>query len=74
MVSFRLWPLGRTAGLDDMGTRKFLTLPGLQVIRTGSGVHSASYPMGTVGSFPGVKRQGREAYLSPPASAEVKTV
>jgi hypothetical protein len=28
--------------------------------------------MGTVGSFPGLKRQGREADHSPPASAEVK--
>jgi hypothetical protein len=28
--------------------------------------------MGTGGSFPGVKRQGREADHSPPTSAEVK--
>jgi hypothetical protein len=28
--------------------------------------------MGTGGSFPGVKRQGREADQSPPTSAEVK--
>jgi hypothetical protein len=28
--------------------------------------------MGTRGSFPGVKRPGREADHSPPASAEVK--
>jgi hypothetical protein len=28
--------------------------------------------MGTGGSFPGVKRKGREADHSPPASAEVK--
>jgi hypothetical protein len=27
----------------------------LHVVQTGSGVHSASYPMGTVGSFPGGK-------------------
>jgi hypothetical protein len=32
----------------------------------------ASYPMGTRGSFPGVKQQGREADHSPPAGAEVK--
>jgi hypothetical protein len=28
--------------------------------------------MGTGGSFPGVKRQGREADRSPPTSAEIK--
>jgi hypothetical protein len=30
-------------------------------VQTGSGVHKASYPMGTGGFFPGVKRRGREA-------------
>jgi hypothetical protein len=30
-----------------------------------------TYKMGTGGSFPGVKRQGREADHSPPTSAEV---
>jgi hypothetical protein len=39
---------------------------------TGSGVHPTPYKMGTGGSFPGVKRQGREADHSPPPSAEVK--
>jgi hypothetical protein len=34
--------------------------------------HPASYPMGTRGSFPGVKQPGREADHSPPSSAEVK--
>jgi hypothetical protein len=33
----------------------------LHVIQTGSGVHPTSYPIGTAGCFPGVKRQGREA-------------
>jgi hypothetical protein len=37
-----------------------------------SGVHPTSYPMGTGGSFPGVKRPGREADHSTPVSAEVK--
>jgi hypothetical protein len=41
-------------------------------VQHGSGAHPASYPMGTRGSFPGVKRQGREADHSPPSSAEVK--
>jgi hypothetical protein len=42
------------------------------MVQTGSGVHPTSYPMGSAGSFPGVKRPGREADRSPPASAEVK--
>jgi hypothetical protein len=32
-------------------------------VQTSSGAHPASYPMGTGGSFPGVKRQMREAGL-----------
>jgi hypothetical protein len=40
--------------------------------QNGSGVHPASYPMGTSGSFPGVKAAGREADHSPPSRAEVK--
>jgi hypothetical protein len=41
-------------------------------VQTGSGAHSASYPVGTRGSFLGVKLPGREADHSPPYSAEVK--
>jgi hypothetical protein len=41
-------------------------------VQNGSGSHPASYPMGTSGSFPGVKRPGREADHSPSSSAEVK--
>jgi hypothetical protein len=41
-------------------------------VQNGSGAHPASYPMGTGGSFPGVKRPGRRADHSPPSSAEVK--
>jgi hypothetical protein len=37
-----------------------------------SGAHPASYPTGTRGDFPGVKRPGREGDQSPPSSAEVK--
>jgi hypothetical protein len=37
-----------------------------------SALGSPSYKMGTEGSFPGVKRQGREADHSPPTSAEMK--
>jgi hypothetical protein len=44
----------------------------LHIVQTGSGAHSASYPMGIGGSFSGIKRHWREADHSPPASAEVK--
>jgi hypothetical protein len=44
----------------------------LHIVQTGSGVHPTSYKMGTWVSFPGVKRQGREADHSPLTSAEVK--
>jgi hypothetical protein len=41
-------------------------------VQTGSGVHPASYTMGTGGPFPGGKtRLGRDADHSPPSSAEV---
>jgi hypothetical protein len=41
-------------------------------IQNGSGVHPASYPVRTRGSFPGVKQPGRESNHSPPPSAKVK--
>jgi hypothetical protein len=41
-------------------------------VQNGSGAHPASYPMGTRGSSPRVKRPGCEADHSPPSSAEVK--
>jgi hypothetical protein len=64
-------------GLDDRGSRvRFLAGAGNfslhHRVQNGSGAHPASYPMGTVGSFPGVKRPGREADHSSPSSAEVK--
>jgi len=40
-------------------------------VQTGSGAHPSSYRMGTRGSFPVVKRPGREADHSLPSSAEV---
>jgi hypothetical protein len=41
-------------------------------VQTGSGAHPASCTMGTGGPFPGGKaRTGRDAYHSPPSSAEV---
>jgi hypothetical protein len=44
----------------------------LHVVQNGSGDHPTSYSMGAGGSFPGVKRPGREADRSPPSSAAVK--
>jgi hypothetical protein len=42
-------------------------------VKTGSGAHPVSYPMGTGGPVPGGKaRPGRDADHSPPSSAEVK--
>jgi hypothetical protein len=47
----------------------------LHVIQTSSEVYPTSYQMGTGGLFPTrVKRPGREADPSPPASAEVKKI
>jgi hypothetical protein len=64
-------------GLDDQRGREFESREGkrfslLHIVQTGSGVHPTSYKMGTGGSFPGIKRQGRETDHSPPTSAEVK--
>jgi hypothetical protein len=63
--------------LGDRGSRvRFLAEAGNfslhHRVQKGSGAHPASYPMGTRRSFPGTKRPGREAYHSPPSSAEVK--
>jgi hypothetical protein len=70
--------VGRTLGygLDDRGSRvPFPAGAGNfslhRRVQNGSGVHLASYPMGIRGSFPGVKRPGRETDHSPPSSAEV---
>jgi hypothetical protein len=59
-------PRGRS--LSPGGGQEFLLL---HVVQTGPGVHPTSYPMGTGGSFLGVKRPGREADHSLPTSAEV---
>jgi hypothetical protein len=62
--------MGWTAGIRfPAGVRHFSLLYSIQ---TDSGAHSASCPVGNGGSFPGVKRPGREADHSPPSSAEVK--
>jgi hypothetical protein len=42
-------------------------------VQTGSGAHPATYPMGTVGPFPGGKaRPGCDADHSPPSTVVVK--
>jgi hypothetical protein len=62
--------------MDDRGSRVRLSAEAGNFslhhrVQNGSGAHPASYAMGTGGSFPGVKRPGREANHSPPPSAEV---
>jgi hypothetical protein len=64
-------------GLDDQGSRvRFPAGAGNfslhHRVQNGSGAHPASYSMGTRGSFPVVKRPGREADHSPPPGVEVK--
>jgi hypothetical protein len=64
-------------GLDDRGSRiRFPAGSGNfslhHRVQKCSGVHTPSCPMDTRGSFPGLKRPGREADHSPPSSAEVK--
>jgi hypothetical protein len=63
--------------LDDRGSRvRFSAGAGNfslhHRVQNGSGAYPASYPMGTRGSFLGVKRPGRGADHSTPSSAEVK--
>jgi hypothetical protein len=44
----------------------------LHSVQIDSGALPASYPVGVGGSFPAVKRLGRDADHTPPASAEAK--
>jgi hypothetical protein len=60
---------GRSSSPDKV---KNFSLP--QIVQTGSRVHPTSYPKGTRSLSQGVKRPGREADHSPPASAEVKNM
>jgi hypothetical protein len=62
-----------TEGLE-LKTLKGQEFTVLYVVQTGSGVHPASYAMGTAGSSTVIKRPRREADYSPPASAEVKNM
>jgi hypothetical protein len=60
-------------GLDDRKS-EFQSQYGQEfpLLQIGNGVHPTSDPLGTGGSFPGVKRPGREADHSLPARAAVK--
>jgi hypothetical protein len=69
--------IGLSYGLDDRGSRvRFPVEAGNfylhHRVKNGSGDHPPSYPMGTRGSSPEVKRPGRETDHSPPSSTEVK--
>jgi hypothetical protein len=64
-------------GLDDRGSGVRFPAGAGNIslhhrVQKGSDAHPASYPVGNKGSFPGVKRPGREADHLPPSSAEVK--
>jgi hypothetical protein len=64
-------------GLDDRGSRVRFSAEAENFslhhrVQNGSGAHPVSYPTGTRGFFPGVKRLGREADQSLPSSAEVE--
>jgi hypothetical protein len=66
-------------GLDDQGVGSSSPAGGKNFhfsmsTRPALGVHPASYPIGTGGSFPGVKRPGPEADKSPPTSTEIKKI
>jgi hypothetical protein len=66
--------IGFVAGVSKalLWVGHFAQFPFHYRVQNGSGAYPASYPMGTRGSFPGVKPQGREADHSPPSSAELK--
>jgi hypothetical protein len=59
-----------TAGVRFPTGARYFSL--LRSVQTGSGTHSASYPIGTGGSFLGVKPPRREADHTTPSSTEVK--
>jgi len=67
-VVTRLWA-GRYGVRISAGT-KYVSL--LQSFHRGSGVHPATFSIGTVVPFPGVKRPARDVDNSHPSSTEVK--
>jgi len=76
-ISF--WVGGQVSSVS-IATRYGLEGPGIEYrlgarfsehVQTGPGAHPVSYTMGT-GSFPGVKRPGRDVDHPPTSSAEVE--
>jgi hypothetical protein len=63
---------GWTAGVRFPARARDISL--LHSVHTSSEAHPASYPVGTGGSFTGVKRPGREADHSPQSSVARSTV
>jgi hypothetical protein len=63
---------GCTAGVRFPERTRDFSL--FQVVQTISGVHTTSYSMGTVDTFPGEMGPGREIDHSLPSSVEVKNV
>jgi hypothetical protein len=60
-----------TIEVRSLAVTKGIFPPG-SCVQADSGVHPASYPMGTGGPFPGGKaRPGRDADHSPPSNVEV---
>jgi hypothetical protein len=72
VIQFSRYSDGLRAGRPGFDSRQGQDLSLLHSVQTGPEAHPASYPMGTGGSFPGVKQQGREADHSPPCNAEVE--
>jgi hypothetical protein len=62
---------GREVGVRVLVRARFSPF---HVFQTGSGVHPSFSAMGTEGSLPWAKRQGRETDHSPPTSAEIKNI
>jgi hypothetical protein len=58
--------------LDGRGSNPGMGKIFLYNVQMGSEAHPASYPMGNVDNFLGVKQPGRQADHSAPSSAEVK--
>jgi hypothetical protein len=63
---------GLRAGRPGFNSGQGQNFPLLHSVQTGSVAHPAFCRMGTVGSFPGVKRPGREADHPPPSSVQIR--
>jgi hypothetical protein len=70
VVAESVWRLaaGWTIEGSEFESRYSQIFPLLHIIQTRSGVHAASYPVGTETLSPVLRRPGREAAHSPPTS------